>query len=452
MAGAGQENRGRCQVAHVAGIWLLVSMFAGLAGRVEAQPRAKPSQTMAEACTIQPLTLNPIFMAPAFPVPATTEDAGDDDEEEEDDEEDEEEDDSADDDETMAGMRLAGAADCIAIGGSVSAGIQISAPSSRGLHKLLLTPPDRVSFLPGSSIRLAASRLTAAGARLDAAFAINILPSTDPDAPGVTLTEAKVETGGWTFGHDYSRFNFWDGDSFLFGARIPARSALMLSRRIQLTESWSITAGAEDPRQQQPQPLLPGLRPAAGTTTPDAVGQIAFEGDALRLHVAGAVRQHTRGSRLDKKTWGVAVIGGAEWRFAALGGMNQLTAQAAWAHDAPGYLGTQLERATLGQIISADDTTTGHSLLLAYGRELSESVSANLYVSQLRLDLPKLGVTGGRAEISRGAANIVWSPLNGLRLGLEGGVSLSRLDLPGRAVGHLSGRQRTAILWIDRAF
>ena len=395
------------------------------------------------------MTLNPIFAAPTLPVGALAEEEDDDeeDEEEEDDDDEEEE-----DDDTLRGLRLPGQEPCIAVAGSVTAGTQYTFLSSRGAHKLVATPQDRVSFLPSATIRLATSQETTLGARLDAVIGLNILPSTDPNAPGVEITEARIDFGGWTFGYDFSRFNFWEGDDFLFGTRIPARNALMLARRLQLTEGWSVSAGFEDPRKPATQTLFPVAPTGAGITVPDMLGQIAYEGEALRLHAAGVVRQQTRSSQFDKKTWGVAGIGGVEWRFDALSASHRLTFQAAWAHDAPGYLGTQVDRRTLASLLSADDSTTGYSLLAAFSRDWTDTLATNFYVSHLRVDLPRLGATGGRADVSRGAANVVWSPVKGFRLGLEGGVSTSKLDLPNRVVGDLAGRQTTAILWLDRAF
>jgi hypothetical protein len=419
-----------------------------------AELRARPPTGPAMACIVAPMTLNPIFPAP--PAPLAQDEDDQEDEEEDEEEEDDEDNEDEDDEDTLRGLKLPGhlpgQGPCIGFSGSVTAGMQYSLASSRGVHKLIVTPADRVSFLPSATIRLAASQETSLGARLDAVIGLNLLPSSDPAAPGVEITEAKIDFGGWTFGYDFSRFNFWEGDAFLFGTRVPARNALMLSRMLQLTEGWSMSAGFEDPRKSANQTLFPGVPTGVGITMPDVVGQAAYEGDTLRLHLAGAVRQHTRSSRLDKKTWGVAGIGGLEWSFDALAGSHRLTMQAAWAHDAPGYLGTQADRRTLASLLSADDTTTGYSLLGALSRDWTDTLTTNIYVSHLRIDLPRLGTTGGRGDLSRGAANIVWTPVKGLRLGLEGGVSTSKLDLPNRAIGDLAGRQTTAILWMDRAF
>jgi hypothetical protein len=413
--------------------------------------RARPALRIAgpaQGCLITPMTLNPIFAAPPLPLAAITQD----DEEEDEDDEEEEDEEEEEDDDTLRGLKLPGQEPCIAIAGSVTAGMQYAFFSSRGIHKLVATPQDRVSFLPSATIRLAASQETTLGARLDAVIGLNLLPSTDPNAPGIEITEAKIDFGGWTFGYDFSRFNFWEGDDFLFGVRVPARNALMLSRRFQLTESWSLSAGFEDPRKPATQTLFPTAPTGVGVTVPDMLGQLAYEGEALRLHLAGVVRQQTRSSQFDKKTWGVAGIGGLEWRFDALSASHRLTLQATWAHDAPGYLGTQVDRRTLASLLSADDSTTGYSLLAAFSRDWTETLASNIYVSHLRIDLPRLGATGGRADTSRGAANLVWTPVKGLRLGVEGGVSASKLDLPNRVVGDLAGRQTTAIIWMDRAF
>jgi hypothetical protein len=456
MSGQGEDDR-RADGASglrpwLAALCLASAMLASTA--VLADLRARPSLHFAgpaQGCIITPMSLNPVFVTPAIPVAAADEE-DDDEDDDEDDEDDEDDDDEDEDDDTLRGLKLPGQEPCIGMSGSVTAGMQYTFLSSRGVHKLDAIPQDRVSFLPSATIRLAASQETTLGARLDAVIGLNIVPSSDPNSPGVEITEARIDFGGWTFGYDFSRFNFWEGDDFLFGTRIPARNALMLARRFQLTEAWSISAGFEDPRKPAAQTQFPGVPTGVGITVPDMLGQLAYEGDTLRLHFAGAVRQHTRSSRLDKKTWGVAGISGLEWSFDTLAASHRLTLQAAWAHDAPGYLGTQVDRRTLATLLSADDTTTGYSLLAAFSRDWTDKLTTNIYVSHLRVDLPRLGATGGRADVSRSAANIVWTPVKGLRLGLEGGVSTSKLDLPNRAVGDLAGRQTTAIVWMDRAF
>ena len=50
------------------------------------------------------------------------------------------------------------------------------------------------------------------------------------DVAGLTIDEATVLVGPWTFGLDTSRFSFWTGDEFIFSARVPSRTVGLIGR------------------------------------------------------------------------------------------------------------------------------------------------------------------------------------------------------------------------------
>ncbi|MNL72768.1 hypothetical protein D3C87_1981310 [compost metagenome] len=67
--------------------------------------------------------------------------------------------------------------------------------------------------------------------------------------------------------------------------------------------------------------------------------------------------------------------------------------------------------------------------------------------------MPELAGVAGRIQIDRLAANVVWAPVEGLRLGLEASLARQRVDLAGDArAASLNGRQSSAQLFIERSF
>ncbi len=59
----------------------------------------------------------------------------------------------------------------------------------------------------------------------------------------------------------------------------------------------------------------------------------------------------------------------------------------------------------------------------------------------------------GRIQIDRVAANIVWAPVEGLRIGLEATLARQQIDLAGNTrAAALSGRQSSAQFFVERTF
>ncbi len=413
-------------------------------GSAEAEglkPRRGASSSPLLACTIAPLSLTPMFASPEVASEANASEADDDVEEEEEEEEDEE---------TLGGFRSSGDSTCIAVTASLNSAVQYT--RQKVSPALKSQAADPTSFLASATVGVRSSTMTADGTRVDLKLAV-LFQSPDASTSGVDLREASIAVGAWNIGFAPSVFNFWTGDEFLFGTRIPARSGVQLSRKWQLTETWSATVSLEDSQSSSTAPTSTEIPTTPGPRVPDIVGRIRYEGDSLEAHLSAGVTEVPSSLPGAAARWGHAAMAGARWSLEFLGLKHALTGQAAWAVDAPVYLGTQSDLRIVRSIVAAGDTTRGFSGIVAWTTELSDTVSVNLYASHLRLDFPKLGQTGGTAELSRGAANLVWTPTKGLRVGAEAGISRAKLDLPGRLIANdPSGRQMTAILWIDRSF
>ncbi len=404
-------------------------------------PKRGGSSPPLVACTISPLSLKPVFTIPSV---ASRASPGEPDDDEEDEEEEEV------DGELIGGFRSAGGT-CIAVTASLNSSVQYThrkfppALSSRSA--------DPTSFLASATAGFRSSTVAPDGSRVDVRLSV-LFQSPDGSTYGVELKEGVIDVGAWSFGFAPSIFSFWTGDDFLFGTRVPARGGVQLARRWQLTETWSAALALEDTQATSSSPPGSTLLPTSpGPRMPDIVGRLRFEGDSLEAHLSAAVKELRSVSPGQPVRWGRAAIVGVRWSFELLGLRHAITGQGTWAVDAPVYLGLQSDLRTIRAIVGDNDTTRGFSGALAWTTALSETVSFNLYASHFRLDFPKLGQTGGRAELSGGAANLVWMPRRGLRIGAEVGFSRNKIELPGRAIAiDLSARQATAILWFDRTF
>jgi hypothetical protein len=150
---------------------------------------------------------------------------------------------------------------------------------------------------------------------------------------------------------------------------------------------------------------------------------------------------------------GRAAIIGATWEGKLLARPMTLTTQIAGAVNAPPYIGSRLDQRTAFGFLGGDVTTRGWSSIVSIGREWTDEWSTNAYVSRYRLTLPDFGGVTGRIQIDRVAANIVWAPVEGLRIGLEATLARQQIDLAGNArAAALSGRQSSAQFFVERSF
>ena len=396
-----------------------------------AQAASKPPAFL-RGCTITPPDPAPLFASPPASKPTG---ASDDDEDEEEDEA----------DESPRGFVSPLSNTCIAISGTVNAGVQRDDYRANALTRATgQVPPNSTSFPLSSSFRLETGQLLADGRYLATAFQFS-MDSTSEGGSEFTPSEASVTFGAFAFGLAGSRFDFWAGDEFAFIGRIPSRTVALIGYEQPLTERLSLSLSAEDASADR-RTVLP-----MGNRLPDGVARLLYEQDGLTVHGGMAVRElpGAGGSR----RVGRAAILGATWEKTVLDRSLTLTAQVAGAIDAAPYLGSRLDQRTAFSVLTGDLTTRGWTGVVAIGREWTDEWSSNAYVSRYRLSVPNPSGLAGRIQIDRVAANLIWTPVDGLRLGLEGSLAWQKLDLAGNLrAASLTGRQSSAQLFIERTF
>ncbi|CAN7144780.1 porin [Bosea sp. LjRoot9] len=359
--------------------------------------------------------------------------------------------DTADDDEDEAedsprGFLSPGSSTCIAISGTVNAGPQRDDYRANALTRATgQVPLNATSFPLNTTFRIETGQSLANGLFLASAFEFSI--DTSSNASGdVTLSEASVTLGPLSFGVAGSRFDFWAGDDFAFVGRIPSRTVAIIGYERQLTESLSLSISAEDVSIDQRTPL-----PSAGRRMPDGVARLLYQHDTLTLHGAVAMRDVPRIGA--SSLVGRAAVLGATWDGSVLKKPLTLSAQIAGAVNAAPYIGSQLDRRVAFPLLSGDEATRGWSGVVSIGRGWTDEWSSNAYISRYELTLPRIGGEKGRIRIDRVAANVVWKPLKGLRIGLEASLAWQRIDLAGPALAaSFNGRQSSAQLFLERTF
>ncbi len=396
-----------------------------------AQAASRPPQFLRN-CTIAPPDPLPLF---ATPLASKTATASDDDDEEE-----------GEANDGPRGFISPLSNTCIAISGTVNAGFQRDDYKANAVALATgQVPQSSGSFPLSSTFRLETGQTLADGRYLATAFEFSV-DSTSEGGSELAMNEASVTFGAFAFGLTGSRFDFWTGGDFAFIGRIPSRTVALIGYERHLTEQFSLSLSAEDAAADRRTVL-----PATGTRLPDGVARLLYEQDGLTLHGAVALRDVPGAGGSSRL--GRAGILGATWERKLLGRSMTLTAQLAGAIDAAPYIGSRLDQRTAFSALTGDLTTRGWSGVISLGREWTDDWSSNAYLSRYRLSIPNPSGLAGRIQIDRVAANLVWSPVDGLRLGLEGSVAWQKLDIAANArAASLSGRQSSAQLFVERTF
>lgn len=421
---------------------MAAAAFFGLAG-LPTQAAGRSPQFL-RSCTIEPPSQVPLFKAPASSKPAAASAPGK--KGKETDDEDEDDDDDDDDDEAPRGFISPGSSTCISVSGTVNAGLQRDNFRANATAKATgLVPPNATSFPLSTTFRIETGQVVGDGGYLASAFEFSIDTNSEGGSD-VTIGEATVTLGALVFGLADSRFDFWAGDEFAFIERIPSRTVALIGYERQLTETISLSLSVEDGSTDRITIL-----PAAGSRVPDGVARLLYESGGLTVHGAVAVREVPRLGT--SSLFGRAAILGATWEGKLLARPMTFTAQIAGAVNAPTYIGSRLDQRTTFPLLGGDATTRGWSSVVSIGREWTDEWSTNAYVSRYRLSLPDVAGVIGRIQIDRLAANVVWAPVEGLRVGLEASLAWQRADLAGnaRAVA-INGRQNSAQLFVERTF
>lgn len=434
MKSAGASRR-VSRLAH--GVSLGALIVYGGAVIDEARAAGRPPSFL-RSCTIEAPDPTPLFSKPATQKP----DGGDDDDEADSDDDD----DDDDDDPPTRGFISPGSGACIAVSGTVNAGFQRDEYRANALTRATgQVPPNLTSFPLSTTFRIESGQSVGDGLYLATAFEFSVDTNTE-GGNDLTLSEASVTFGAFAFGLASSRFDFWTGDEFAFIGRIPSRTVALIGYERQITESLSLSLSAEDISADRRVRLTTG-----GQRVPDAVARLLYESGSLTLHGAVALREVPRpgaGSLV-----GRAAILGATWEATVLERSLTITGQIAGAVNAPPYIGSQLDRRTVLPLLTGDDTTRGWSGVMSIGRDWTDDWSSNAYVSRYDLSLPRSAAGKNQIRIDRVAANIIWAPVEGLRLGLEASVAWQRTELAGRTIAaSFSGRQSSAQVFLERTF
>ncbi|PZN98571.1 MAG: hypothetical protein DCF30_13965 [Hyphomicrobiales bacterium] len=105
------------------------------------------------------------------------------------------------------------------------------------------------------------------------------------------------------------------------------------------------------------------------------------------------------------------------------------------------------------QILLPADSTRGYSAVVAARREWAEQWASNVYLSRYQISVPLIAQSRGKLRIDRIAANLVWTPVEGFKAGIEGSIAQTRIAIESRTVpATLGGRLLSAQLFLERAF
>ncbi|MCV9939894.1 hypothetical protein OIU35_26375 [Boseaceae bacterium BT-24-1] len=424
--------------SELGGGWTGTALLAGLGlallPQIVLAAPARPAQapSFARACTIALPETPPLFASEA----ATAADASED---EPDDDSDEEE----DDDPPERGLILPGSATCLSITGTVSAGMQRD--SYRASRLGPAPPSDTTSFSVSAAFRIATSHELSSGLRIGTAFGFTLYSPVDGVSEN-SIDEATILIGPWTFGLDASRFSFWTGDEFIFSTRVPSRTVGVIALELPLTESWTATLALEDPALGNASVTAPV---GTGRRIPDAVGRLVYAQGGWTVHGALALREIPG----TPSRFGRAGIIGATYEGEAFGHGWNLTAQLAGAIDGAPYIGSQLDARTVSRVLLASDATRGFSALVSGRYEWTEQIASNAYLSRYWLEVPLANQIRGEIRIDRLAANLVWTPVEGFKAGIESSIAWAKIALTGREIPiGLAGRQISTQVFVERSF
>lgn len=392
-----------------------------------AAPLRSAAPQSLRSCVAPTPELPPLFVK----TPAETDDDDDDDDDEF-------------DEDAVRGWLTADGTTCMALGGSVTAGLNGDAHA---------VPKGRVTSLRGRHVTT--FPLTALG-KLDAISTIDGtsiaagLTIAHRSGSDMTLDRAMVSIGALKAGRDVSTFVFFDGADFSFSARTPARQAVMFAYTMQLTDSLSVTAAVENPPDAAAA-LATGVAAAPGARWPDMIGRVLYEGDALTFHASGALRELRRADGGSTRLASAFLIGGS--RDVEIGGVTHtLLAQGGGTWGAPVFIGSQLDSTEALGFLTGGDISNGWSAIASLTSAWSKTVSTSAYASRYALRVPNRSTTTGRIDISRYAMNVVWAPAPMVKVGLEAGWSHSDITLPRLALNGTSTQRASVTVWLQKNF
>ncbi|PXW57061.1 hypothetical protein C7450_10799 [Chelatococcus asaccharovorans] len=404
-----------------------------------------------QGCTVSVPTPNPIFAAAEGDGARRAQDDDSDSEDSDDgDDGDGDDDDADDDDDSPAGFNVPGSDTCMAISGTATTGMQydgyrIKAQAKAAAKAAGLAALDTTTFPITASFRLETGQALANGLYLSTALEFSFDTPNGGDNP--TFVEASMTLGPYTFGVTDSWFDFWTGEDFVLVARVPSRTVGLAGINRAVTDKVTFSLSAETLESNQNSIQLPD-----GARVPDGVARLVYDDGTLTLHTAAAYHD-VPATALSPGRLGRAGIVGATWQADLFGKSTTISGQVAGAINAAPYIGSQLDRRSVAGLLVADDATRGWSGVVSIGRDLSDTWSANAYVSRYDLYLLQSGSKAGHLRIDRLSANLVWKPLDGFKAGVEGSIAWQDAAISGRLASiPLAARQNSVQVFLERTF
>jgi hypothetical protein len=337
---------------------------------------------------------------------------------------------------------------CVKISGTLSGVYQKQKASANRIPILssrqggVLTGVNQLGTLD-ASLRIDTERKLGTGT-LSTGFEVQYERTTaDTGIGALTLTEwintwDFEKRGSLNVGYTDSQMNYWAGD-FQFTATAPSRTVGLAGYTFVLTDTWSFSLAYETG--------VPTSRAGANDFAPlyfdDPVGSVklAYEKDDTTFQLSGMIHQlkisgsnpflsllEQPGEPFRKLGW--AVTAGLTLPVKLGEDGSEFSAQATYAVNASPYLGTAADASGLAGSIGAPITTQGWSVVGSYHHVFSDYWEANVMASHLALDIsfqsrqPSLRTT-------RYAANLIYKPVEGLKIGAEAGYLQARYETAG---------------------
>lgn len=245
----------------------------------------------------------------------------------------------------------------------------------------------------------------------------------------LALRRAYMQVDRWTFGQDWTTFQYTgalpestdyvgatEGTVFvrqpLVRYSAPLRPDLTLHVSVEEPESGTATAGS------------PSLVENGDDRMPDLAARLAWTGKSGELSLAGLVRQvrvENAGVSADTVGWGVSAGGKI---FLNEGKSSDFRGMITYGHNISRYVGLNFAPDAVYNPVSGDlETVNVIAALGALRLGIAPNVRVNLIGSYQSVDyaghLPLASITGFNKQAWSGAANIFYSPVKNIDVGIE---------------------------------
>ncbi|WP_376988086.1 porin [Bosea sp. R86505] len=280
---------------------------------------------------------------------------------------------------------------------------------------------------------------------------------------GASLDKAFIQFGPITAGKAQSFFDFYANDLGFSSLRTSDRSTNLLAYTASFGGGFTATLSLEDGNTTGFSNVLSaagaaGGRVYQGSVMPDIVASLRVDQGWGSAQLSGAVSDRGTnrvavGRVVDSgDDFGFAIQGGVKFNLPMIAAGDQLWLQAAYADGAIGYLGwggaAGVGRAlgvvgdfTVNPITGVGTkSTTGFAIVAGFRHFWTPQIRSDLIASYSELTMGRVAgpVVGGVATTLKGlnpkelvlGANLVWSPVSGLDIGVE--VLYSRVEFSRR--------------------